>query len=158
MTKEPKSSPDEMFIISSLSGTCASCSFANHARQQTAPGGIPLLVSMMSFLRILFLTTLLGNCFLAPAFSQQEGLGRVPPLESEVSHLDHDVKKAGDAGFVFFLFGAFCALWAQNSGRSAWLWFFLGLFFSVFTVLFLLTKNSNDNFEKRRFGRSSGPQ
>jgi outer membrane murein-binding lipoprotein Lpp len=47
-------------------------------------------------------------------------------------------------GVAAFLFGAFCALWAQNTGRSAWLWFFLGLFFSVITVLVLLHKNSND--------------
>ena len=42
------------------------------------------------------------------------------------------------------LFGAFCALWAQNTGRNAWLWFFLGLFFSVITVIVLLAKNAND--------------
>jgi hypothetical protein len=45
-------------------------------------------------------------------------------------------------GLVFFLFGIFCAHWAQNTGRSAWLWFFLGLFFAPFTGLFLLAKNS----------------
>lgn len=47
-------------------------------------------------------------------------------------------------GAALFLFGAFCALWAQNTGRSAWLWFFLGLLFSVITVIFLLYKNSKD--------------
>lgn len=31
-----------------------------------------------------------------------------------------------------------CVLWAQDTGRSAWLWFFLGLLFSVITVLVLL--------------------
>ena len=45
---------------------------------------------------------------------------------------------------VVFLFGAFCALWAQNTGRNPWLWFFLGLLFSVFTIFFVLTKNAND--------------
>lgn len=45
---------------------------------------------------------------------------------------------------VLFLFGAFCALWAQNTGRNPWLWFFLGLLFSVVTIFFLLTKNAND--------------
>jgi outer membrane murein-binding lipoprotein Lpp len=51
---------------------------------------------------------------------------------------------AASGGVAAFLFGAFCALWAQNTGRSAWAWFFLGLFFSVITVLVLLYKNSND--------------
>ena len=46
-------------------------------------------------------------------------------------------------GAVVFLFGAFCALWAQNTNRNPWLWFFLGLFFNVITVLVLLAKNSN---------------
>lgn len=52
-------------------------------------------------------------------------------------------------GMVTFLFGAFCALWAQNTGRSAVGWFFLGLFFNVFTVLALLVKNSDDNAQNK---------
>ena len=47
-------------------------------------------------------------------------------------------------GAVIWLFGAFCALWAQNTGRNPSLWFFLGLLFSVITVLVLFSKNSND--------------
>jgi hypothetical protein len=42
------------------------------------------------------------------------------------------------------LFGAFCALWAQNTGRNAWLWFFLGLLFHVFAVGVLLYKNAEE--------------
>jgi hypothetical protein len=57
-------------------------------------------------------------------------------------------------GLVLFFFAVFCALWAQNTGRSAWLWFFLGLFFHIITALVLLTKNSNDKFERRHFGGS----
>jgi hypothetical protein len=45
---------------------------------------------------------------------------------------------------IIFLFGAFCALWAQNTNRNAWLWFFLGLFFTILTVFVLLYKNSKD--------------
>lgn len=66
-------------------------------------------------------------------------------LESRVDQLDRDLDEKTDdlasAGALAFLFGAFCALWAQNTGRNPWLWFFLGLFFSVITVLFLLRKN-----------------
>lgn len=45
-------------------------------------------------------------------------------------------------GLVFYLFGIFCAYWAQNTGRSAWLWFFVGWFFAPITGLVLLHKNS----------------
>jgi len=65
-------------------------------------------------------------------------------LEYRVSNLEHRTSNAASGGAIAFLFGAFCALWAQNTGRSAWLWFFLGLLFSVITVLVLLHKNSND--------------
>ena len=65
-------------------------------------------------------------------------------LEYRVSSLEHRTSNAASGGAIAFLFGAFCALWAQNTGRSAWLWFFLGLFFSVITVLVLLHKNSHD--------------
>ena len=54
------------------------------------------------------------------------------------------LKNSGGAGVALFLFGAFCALWAQNTGRSAWLWFFLGLAFNIITVIFLLSKNAAD--------------
>lgn len=47
-------------------------------------------------------------------------------------------------GTVFYLFGLFCAYWAQCTNRNAWLWFFLGLFFAPITGLFLLHKNSHD--------------
>jgi len=108
----------------------------------------------MSLIRFLSLALLFGVSFLNPAFSQQPQPERITLLEAKVSEIDRDVKNASDTGLVLFLFGAFCALWAQNTGRSAWLWFFLGLFFNVLAILFLLTKNSNDNFEKKQFRRS----
>jgi hypothetical protein len=75
-------------------------------------------------------------------------------LDHRLSELERKVKSsradAAGAGGVSFLFGAFCALWAQNSGRSAWLWFFLGLFFSIITVIFVLIKNGDDRFDKQQ--------
>ena len=71
---------------------------------------------------------------------------RVTSVETRLTQLDDRVKKLASDGAVIFFFGAFCALWAQNTGRSAWLWFFLGLLFSVVTVIVLLVKNSNDRF------------
>lgn len=72
---------------------------------------------------------------------------RIDQLEAEVERLRSDVNEIEDDvsnGLILFLFGVVCALWAQNTGRNAWSWFFLGLFFSVITVLFLLYKNSQD--------------
>jgi hypothetical protein len=45
-------------------------------------------------------------------------------------------------GYVNFLFGIFCAYWAQTTRRSAWLWFLLGLFFGPITGIFLAAKNA----------------
>ena len=47
-------------------------------------------------------------------------------------------------GLVFYLFGIFCAYWAQTTNRSAWLWFFTGWFFAPITGLVLLGKTSED--------------
>ena len=68
-------------------------------------------------------------------------------LEERVSKLEKRIDDTSK-GAVLFLFGAFCALWAQNTGRNAWAWFFLGLFFSVITVLVLLSKNANDRAKR----------
>ena len=77
------------------------------------------------------------------AKSQDEN-ARIDQLEHQVSNLKNDIKDVSSVGITLFLFGAFCALWAQNSGRSAWLWFFLGVFFHIITVIALLIKNSSD--------------
>lgn len=42
---------------------------------------------------------------------------------------------------VQFLFGLFCAYWAQTTGKSPWLWFFLGFFFAPITGIVLLIEN-----------------
>ena len=76
-------------------------------------------------------------------------------LERRVDSLEHSVRAVGDTGGISFLFGAFCALWAQNTGRSPWLWFFMGLLFSVITIIVLLNKNSTDNFDRKVYGRAT---
>ena len=84
-----------------------------------------------------------------PALSQSED---VSELSSRIAELEHKVDRQGseisrveeiakNTAPVIFLFGAFCALWAQNTGRSAWLWFFMGAIFNVFAVVALLIKN-----------------
>jgi len=81
---------------------------------------------------------------------------RVPPLtqtststfDSSFSSADVRTDTAGGCGLTM-LFGAFCALWAQNSGRRPLLWFILGVFFNVIAVLVLLYKNSEDIQSRR---------
>lgn len=48
------------------------------------------------------------------------------------------------SGAVIILFGAFCALWAQNTSRNAWLWFLLGVVFNIITLAVLLYLNAED--------------
>ena len=57
---------------------------------------------------------------------------------------DLDTSQYASTGFVTFLFGIFTAYWAQTTNRSAWLWFFLDLFFAPITGLVLLYKHSKD--------------
>ena len=96
-----------------------------------------------------------------PGAEHEERLGmKVRELETEMAQVRTEIQQHGSkirqldsltedarrwGGPVLVLFGAFCALWAQNTGRSAWAWFVLGLFFSIITVLVLLSKNSRDH-------------
>jgi hypothetical protein len=47
-------------------------------------------------------------------------------------------------GMVSFLFGIFCAYWAQETGRNPWLWFFFGFVLPPIAGIVLCIKNSND--------------
>lgn len=72
-----------------------------------------------------------------------------PYQERQAETLHKDVKQAaGPSVLALSLCAAFCALWAQDTNRNAWLWFFLGLFFNFIAVFVLLWKNSKDR--KRR--------
>ena len=69
------------------------------------------------------------------ALAQPPSQSQFDELENRVTTIESTIDDLASVGFVIFLFGAFCALWAQNSGRNAWLWFFLGAFFNFITVL-----------------------
>ena len=95
-------------------------------------------------MRSLTMLIVLVFVFLAVSSIAQE-----TSLESRVSRLEQQLNDRS-GGLVLFLCGAFCALWAQNTGRNAWLWFFLGLIFNVITILVLLSKNSTDRLTAAR--------
>ena len=95
------------------------------------------------------LAALLFSSFLLSHAHAQVDATRVQRLEDRVTHLEREVKDAAGVGLVLFLFGTFCALWAQNTRRSAWLWFFFGLLTGPIAVLFLLAKNSHDESVRR---------
>ncbi len=104
--------------------------------------------TIKSFCILLFLWVLLPFCVFA---QDPPATHRIETLESRLVNLENKVRtnSAGAAeGAVAFLFGAFCALWAQNTGRNPWTWFFLGVFLSVITVLVLLSKNAADRKAK----------
>jgi hypothetical protein len=106
---------------------------------------------------VLILMSLAGENLFAqvPATTQEKQLAQeVDSLRHEIesynerlSGLESNIEDKADAGIIGFfllLFGVFCALWAQNTGRKAWLWFWLGVCFNIITGIFLLSKNSKD--------------
>ena len=107
---------------------------------------------MRQTLASLLIATLAAALVPASASAQDKTTEeRVKALETRVSQLELAIENKAGLGGLLILYGAFCALWAQNTSRSAWGWFFLGLFFSVITVIVLLAKNEGDR--KRQIGR-----
>lgn len=99
----------------------------------------------MTPLKILLLVTLLAFIPMGGVHAQQNASDpRIAMLQNEVNQLKLSTTDAASNGIVLFLFGAFCALWAQNTRRSAWLWFFLGIIFNIVAILVLLFKNAAD--------------
>ncbi len=56
----------------------------------------------------------------------------------------NDGMSGTSAGYVGFLFGIFCAYWAQVTHRNAWIWFFFGWILAPVAGLTLLWKNAAD--------------
>jgi len=108
----------------------------------------------MGFLRLVLLILVVSFAGMAGLSAQDASSKRIERLEHQSGEIQEKLnqiarKSPGPGpGPVLFLFGAFCALWAQNTGRSAWLWFFFGMVCSVLAVIILLYKNSK--IPKRR--------
>jgi hypothetical protein len=115
-----------------------------------------------SYILLFMLLSALGAVLPMPALSQpdlggpkggmgQQGSWAQPSLEQRVSDLEQkSTNHHEDAGLAVFFCAAFCALWAQNTKRNPWLWFFLGLLFNIIVIFVLLYKNSKD----KKLGRS----
>jgi hypothetical protein len=101
----------------------------------------------MNPLRLLFLAGLFALGIPAAA-SAQSPAARFEDLDRRVQQLERQQQGArrglGGLSTIAFVAAVVSALWAQNTGRNAWLWFFLGLLFSVITLLVLLYKNAHD--------------
>jgi hypothetical protein len=65
-------------------------------------------------------------------------------LNNQLQKDNSQATRYGSTGLLLFLCGAFCALWAQDSGRRPWFWFVVGFLFPLLTVIALLVKNSDD--------------
>jgi len=75
--------------------------------------------------------------------SQQSEL-TVRELDRRLREVESRFPVDTGTGAIAFLYGAVCALWATNTGRNPWLWFFLGLLLSVLAALVMLYKNGRD--------------
>lgn len=67
-------------------------------------------------------------------------------ISSETRTLDRRMDKLEDnatAGFGLFLSGIICALWAQFTRRSGWLWFFFGLLLAPIALIAMVWKNAS---------------
>ncbi len=80
---------------------------------------------------------------------------RVAELQSRIASIPTPIQSHGSDGALLFLVGAFCALWAQNTNRNAWLWFFFGVFLAVIAVPALLLRNSDDLKRRRQNAEKS---
>lgn len=73
------------------------------------------------------------------------------------SSLDHDqakIRNIVNLVCLMFLFGAFCAIWAQNTARNPLLWFVAGACFTFVTVGVILRKNAKRHHRRKRYHRN----
>ncbi len=78
--------------------------------------------------------------------AQTETRHQIQQVETRLSKVE---KKVSDAAIGLFVSGIFCALWAQYTRRSAWLWFFFGLILAPLALICLVWKNADDLREGR---------
>ncbi len=74
---------------------------------------------------------------------ERSRLDRLPyetqQLEKRLDRIEDDAT----AGIGLFVSGILCALWAQYTRRSAWLWFFFGLILAPIALIAMVWKNAS---------------
>lgn len=100
------------------------------------------------------LLTLLVFLFGAAAFSLAAESPETGQTAGSDRHLLDEIESEV-AGAYAALFAFLCALWAQNTGRNPWLWFFLGGIFTFIAGFVMLYKNSKDRKQRRQVEASS---
>ena len=73
--------------------------------------------------------------------SEAETHSKIQQIETKLSKLEKEYR---DTGIGLFVSGIFCALWAQYTRRSSWLWFFFGLILAPLALIMLAWKNADD--------------
>ena len=69
-------------------------------------------------------------------------------LERRLGDMKHSVSQITGAGpgiLLLFFCAVFCAVWAHNTGRNSWAWFFGGLFLAPIALLYLLASSAEDH-------------
>ena len=79
------------------------------------------LMMAVGWMVLSFLLAAVASAQPANDQSDQQLDERVEQLETQVNRLRNDVRDNVSTGGVAVLFGAFCALWVQNTGRNPWL-------------------------------------
>ncbi|HYD84978.1 MAG TPA: hypothetical protein VEA63_13025 [Opitutus sp.] len=97
----------------------------------------------MRTLTFIVLLAVLSAPFIAWAETSDS---RVNRLETRVRKLERSGRSVVGIAFVA---GVVAALWAQNTRRNAWLWFFAGVIFAPITLLVLLYLNAQDRDRDR---------
>lgn len=99
---------------------------------------------------------LLLLCLILPALSASAaGAELAESYEDRLARLEHRGDHMDLVGGGSLLCAVVCALWAQNTARNSWLWFFMGLIFSLITVFVMLHKNAGDIKAQKRMAHSS---
>ena len=99
---------------------------------------------MKSGLQLLLLGLLLaGLCWGIPLFAQAQAQNEAG-LQSMAANPGDPMPLHPEQALAVVFCAAFCALWAENTGRNPWLWFALGLLFSVLALVAVLYTNSRD--------------
>lgn len=85
-----------------------------------------------------------------PVSTVQAEIAQIRLIESRAFAENELVRNVTTGVLVMFLFAAFCAVWAQNCERNAFLWFFFGFLFNVVAVMSILIWFNPQNKERRK--------